>query len=138
MLRHILRIAAREIVPQLLAIDCWFVGTFWRPQPEDCPGSDPFISYVHGTADKTFPLTGRLIRGKWHQGDTRHAIGYFLGRHGPAAPVASRSDEGRLQCERTPTAEGGEIELCLHEGGHSVRTEWIERGWNRLAAFKGW
>lgn len=112
-------------------------GTFWWPYPASCPSPDPFISHVHGTADTVFPLTGRVIRQKYRQGDTREAIALFLERGGNR-PVMEHYLDGQLACERAATSNGGEIELCLHDGGHSVRGEWIKRGWMRLAAFRGW
>lgn len=112
-------------------------GTFWRPHPTECPSPDPFISHVHGTADTVFPLAGRLIRKTWQQGNTREAVAYFRGRGGNK-PVVEHYQVGKLNCSNAATADGGALELCLHEGGHSVRGEWIKRGWMRLAAFKGW
>ncbi len=112
-------------------------GTYWRPAPTECPGPDPFISHVHGTAEKTFPLEGRTIRKQWRQGDTREAVAFFRTRGGHA-PVVEHYQDGGLACTNAATAHGGAVELCLHDGGHSVRGEWIKRGWMRLAAFKGW
>jgi polyhydroxybutyrate depolymerase len=112
-------------------------GTFWRPHPAECPGPDPFISHVHGTADKVFPLEGRLIRQTWQQGNTPEAVAFFRTRGGNA-PVVEHYQDGKLDCTNAATVNGGAVELCLHEGGHSVRGEWIKRGWMRLAAFKGW
>ncbi len=113
-------------------------GAFWRPHPESCPSPDPFLTHVHGMADKVVPMAGRAIRDRWHQGDVREGIAYWRGRHGPLRPRTEIQIEGRLSCERTPTAKGGAIELCLHDGGHSMRTEWVVRGWKRLTAFRGW
>lgn len=112
-------------------------GTFWRPYPAECPGPDPFVSHVHGTADTTFPLAGRTIREKWHQGATGNVVAFFRKRGGYTPEITHYSD-GNLVCEASPTKNGGEVELCLHDGGHSVRAEWVKRGWQRLAAFRGW
>lgn len=112
-------------------------GTFWRPYPAECSGYDPFISHVHGTADKTFPLAGRVIRQKFHQGDTRETVAFFRERGGNV-PLVEHYTDGKLDCTNAATADGGAVELCLHDGGHSIRGEWIKRGWMRLAAFKGW
>lgn len=112
-------------------------GTFWRPYPAECPGPDSFVSQVHGTADQTFPLAGRTIREKWHQGDTMGVIAFFRARGGYTPRITEYTD-GNLACQDAPTKNGGEIELCLHDGGHSVRAEWVKRGWQRLAAFRGW
>ena len=111
-------------------------GTWWRPHPDECPGPDPFISHVHGTADKVFPLEGRLIRKTWQQGNTYEAVAFFRERGGNA-PVIEHYRDGKLDCTDARTPKGG-VELCLHDGGHSIRGEWVKRGWMRLAAFKGW
>ena len=112
-------------------------GTFWRPVPNECPGPDPFISHVHGTADKIFPLEGRVIRKKYRQGNTLEAIEFFRNR-GAAPPAVERYTDGGLDCSASETRLGGQVELCLHAGGHSIKGEWVRRGWLRLAAFKGW
>lgn len=112
-------------------------GTFWRPHPDECSGPAPFISHVHGTADTVFPLEGRVIRETWRQGDTREAVAFFRTRGGHA-PLIEQYRDGVLDCTNAPVQGGGAVELCLHDGGHSIRCEWIERGWKRLAAFKGW
>lgn len=112
-------------------------GTFWRPHPAECRGPDPFISHVHGTTDKIFPMTGRVIRKTFRQGDTNEAVAFFRERHGHS-PVIEQYRDGNLDCTNAATANGGAVELCLHGGGHSIRGEWVKRGWLRLAAFKGW
>ena len=99
-----------------------------------------FTYMLSGSAEveiEIYALTGRLIRNTLQQGNTHEAVAYFRERDGNV-PVIEGYQDGKLDCSNTATADGGAVELCLHDGGHSVRGEWIKRGWMRLAAFKGW
>lgn len=110
-------------------------GAFWRPHPESCPSRPPVITHVHGTADKVVPMTGRPIGNRAHQGDVRQGIAFWRNRRGCSVPSATPMEtysNGRLQCERSPACGGGQVELCLHDGGHSIRAEWVERGWRQI------
>jgi len=113
-------------------------GAFWKPLPEKCPSAAPFLFHVHGTSDKVVPLEGRpLGGGKWHQGDVFKSFDIWRRQTGQTDKAASTYTEGKLSCERW-TPEHGVLELCLHEGGHSIRAEWIKRAWRELSLARGW
>lgn len=113
-------------------------GAYWDPIPESCPSPVPVLLHVHGTADRTVPLAGRPIGAHWRQSDVFASIDRWRSQGGCLAddPDISRTDE--LSCQRWTRCGGGVIEVCLHDGGHSIRTEWVIRGWQELKRIKGW
>lgn len=116
-------------------------GAFWEPLPKVCatpPGTLPYLFHVHGQADTVVPLAGRPIaNGRAHQGDTFESIAVRLKPLDGNVAKTSYLD-GKLDCALwTPSGDGG-IELCLHDGGHRIRPEWVARAWRKLAAAKGW
>lgn len=111
-------------------------GAFWIPLPEACARDRPLaLFHVHGTSDRVVPLAGRPIGSIAHQGDTFKSFEVLLQG---AMPPSRTLREGRFDCRRWSTGNRDELELCLHEGGHEFRSEWVSRGWRRLAAAKGW
>jgi len=113
-------------------------GAFWRPLPENCTAGTPYLFHVHGTADKVVPLAGRALGdGRWHQGDVFKSRDVWLHQAGVPEGSARHYTAGNLRCERW-APNGGVLELCLHDGGHSVRAEWIKRAWKELAKARGW
>ncbi|WP_350335366.1 alpha/beta hydrolase family esterase [Coralliovum pocilloporae] len=113
-------------------------GTLWEPLPISCPSPVPNIIHVHGTSDKTFPLTGRWIRGQWKQGDIREMFKrvYKQGQCSAEPPRTIR--EGRLTCERRSHCGSRIVEFCKHSGGHSVRPVWVARAWRLLSDRLKW
>lgn len=112
-------------------------GAYWEPLPETCPSDPPVLMHVHGTSDRTVPMQGRPIGPRARQGDVRESIAQWR-RQAQCGAESQTRTEGRLTCERWTSCETGLIELCLHDGGHSIRSEWVLRAWDELAAIKGW
>ncbi|MET4101135.1 polyhydroxybutyrate depolymerase [Roseovarius sp. MBR-78] len=106
-------------------------GTFWQRPPEECATPVTSLVHVHGTSDPTVPLTGRAIRETW-QGDVGESLAMYrrLGGFGAVQPPAP---EG-LDCESWRNAAGEVLDFCLHPGGHSLRTEYLGFGLERLRA----
>ncbi len=106
-------------------------GTFWEPMPTDCDPVPVDLLHVHGTADTVVPPKGRPI-GDTRQGDVNQALAMARAwsHDGPVASVAG--PEG-LACEGSLGAGETRIVECLHDGGHTVRAEWIEWGWQLFA-----
>jgi polyhydroxybutyrate depolymerase len=107
-------------------------GAFWEPYVEDCRQPLARIHHVHGTADSTVPLEGRKLRVAT-QGNVFKSFALLRGFSQCAGGMTPEQTAGDLSCGRQ-TCGGGEQELCLHGGGHSVRPEWIEEAWRRFAA----
>ncbi len=108
-------------------------GAFWQPLPDKCPSPAPYLFHVHGRTDKVVPLEGRALGGgRWHQGDVYKSFQVWLRQLGVDQSSAVGYEDGNLSCERW-TPKDGVLELCLHDGGHSVRAEWIRRAWHELS-----
>ncbi len=113
-------------------------GAFWDPLPSKCASGAPYLFHVHGRADEVVPLEGRpLGGGRWHQGDLFESFDVWRRQLGLAEVAGERDQDGLLSCESWK-ATGGLLELCLHEGGHSIRAEWLRRAWSKLSELKGW
>ncbi len=113
-------------------------GAFWEPQPASCPGPEPNLFHVHGTADKTVPMQGRAIGASARQGDVGEGFALWLDKGGCGAERPKALSGGKLVCERRVDCAGKVIELCLHSGGHTFDAAWLTRAWTELAQLKGW
>ncbi|MDR6287809.1 polyhydroxybutyrate depolymerase [Inquilinus ginsengisoli] len=105
-----------------------FSGVFWDPlpQPSDCETAPPPMIHFHGRADRTFPLAGRAIGDRWHQGDTFESRAVLAAR-GQCGPEDTQPMTiAGVACEVTPGCLRGAIALCLHDGGHEVRANWLD------------
>jgi polyhydroxybutyrate depolymerase len=100
-------------------------GAFWEPLPATCPGGPIDLRHVHGTADGTVPLAGRVIRGQFRQGDVFRGMAVLRAANGCSAP-ARVEEAGGLRCEVWDecAAGGRELRLCLHGGGHILPEGW--------------
>jgi polyhydroxybutyrate depolymerase len=113
-------------------------GAFWEPLPKDCPTDPPYLFHVHGTTDTVVPLEGRWLGGgQWKQGDVFESFDIWRKQTGLSETAPETLTDGTLSCERWKPVTGL-LELCLHDGGHSVRAEWIERAWSLLSEMRGW
>lgn len=113
-------------------------GAFWEPLPRDCPTEPPYLFHTHGTSDTVVPLEGRWLGdGKWKQGDVFESFAVWRRQNGLADTEPKTFTDGKLTCERWQPATGL-LELCLHDGGHSVQASWIRRAWTELGEMKGW
>lgn len=110
-------------------------GTFWAPVPQDCPTGPVTILHSHGTDDAVVPLGGRRIR-EARQGDVEDAVRRYaaFGRFGSAVLTETPG----LTCRRRVNDAGRVLEVCLHPGGHSLRSEDVVRAWRSLGAIHGW
>ena len=106
-------------------------GTFWSPVPESCPSPPVHLMHIHGTTDTMVPIAGRPIA-QTAQGDVRKALAMFSEAGGFTG--SESYDVGELSCQRQTNADGKILELCLHDGGHSFRTEYVVRAWRELEA----
>ncbi len=99
-------------------------GTFWAPLPESCPTTAVDLIHYHGTSDGIVPIEGRPI-GEARQGDVREAMALFT-EAGGYGPVEGESAPG-LDCAPRRNAAGQRLELCLFEGGHELRIDYLVR-----------
>lgn len=106
-------------------------GGFWNSTPETCPGGPVTLRHIHGTADRvvaydeigiynSMPIPEGLAR-------LRRLNGCGEARPAPAA-------DARLDCRRWQGCETGRVlEVCLHDGGHSIPAEWVAEGLDWIA-----
>lgn len=105
-----------------------FSGVFWNPLPEptDCVADMPPVVQIHGSADKTFPLSGRAIGSDFHQGDTFKSIAIIRQQKTCKPETAIQKFIGGIPCDVTPDCSRGEVALCIHDGGHQVRPDHLD------------
>lgn len=111
-------------------------GAFWEPYVTACRLPLPRIYHVHGTADRTVPLEGRRLSVAT-QGDVFRSFEILRGLSQCTDELAGADSADDLTCARQRCG-GSEQELCLHNGGHSVRPEWIENAWRQLSEEGDW
>lgn len=104
-------------------------GTFWGPLPDDCAYGDAPLIHVHGTSDTVVPLNGRPIADTF-QGEVPEALDGLRARG--AGSVEPLSPPEPLDCDGASAPDGAFQALCLHEGGHVIRPEWVEFGYRTL------
>ncbi|GAA0780609.1 polyhydroxybutyrate depolymerase [Roseibium denhamense] len=113
-------------------------GAFWEPLPQSCPTDAPYLFHVHGTSDTVVPLEGRWLGGgQWKQGDVFESFAIWRQQNNLSEESAIAYQDGKLSCQRWQP-ETGLLELCLHDGGHSVEAGWMKRAWKTLSGLKGW
>ncbi len=109
--------------PDLFAGFAPFSGTFWRHPPERCNDPVRSLVHVHGTADKTVPLTGRPI-GETRQGEVSEAYAFYAAHGGFGTSRHTVMDD--LSCETRSDGAGRILSLCLFGGGHSFSVGHLE------------
>ena len=104
-------------------------GTFWVPQPQSCPSPPANVIHYHGAKDKIVPLKGRRI-GPAHQGNIFEVMAMYERTGDYAGLVKNVTDD--LSCIRKTNPTAKILELCLYNGGHGFRTDYIVRAWKKL------
>lgn len=104
-------------------------GAFLDPIPADCPSGPVSLRHIHGLGDTAVPMEGRKIAGgRVKQSDVEASVARLRAIDGcPEAPAVLLRD-GELACRVWPAAacaSGKEVQLCLHDGGHTADAGWI-------------
>ncbi|GGH09591.1 hypothetical protein GCM10007036_05730 [Alsobacter metallidurans] len=104
-------------------------GAFWMPEPESCPGGPVSLRHVHGLADRTVPMAGRVLRGgALQQGDVLRGMALWRSIDGCVAEPDQEAQRGALACRTwsaSHCASGRELTLCLHAGEHEIEAGWV-------------
>ncbi len=107
-------------------------GGFWNSTPESCPTGPVNMRHIHGTKDGVVAY---------------HEIGVYnsmpipdglailrKANQCPAQSTAKIKPTRRLNCEVwSGCSSGRQLEICLHDGGHSLPAEWVGEGMDWLA-----
>ncbi len=105
-----------------------FAGGFWEPVPGTCASGAVALRHTHGLHDHMVPLTGRtILDGKFKQADIFDGLKRWLAEDRCEAEPDQVTAEGTLTCSRWTRCDApGEVELCLHDGDHSMVAPWLE------------
>lgn len=109
-------------------------GVFWLPMPGACAGGPTNWLSIHGRADTTWPLAGRVVRQQFRQGDRDGALSIVRGSWQCQAPRPAPWPApwlAGMDCEASSCAGGRVVQACLHPDGHAIEAAWI-------AAFHAW
>jgi polyhydroxybutyrate depolymerase len=107
-----------------------FSGVFWDPLPRagDCVPQIPSMVHFHGTADQTFPLAGRAIGPNFHQGDAFASLAIMRERAKCDVKDAKKITLDGIRCDDVPDCLRGDSIMCIHNGGHEARADWLDAG----------
>lgn len=104
-------------------------GAFWEPLPELCD-TPMTLMHTHGTSDSTVPMSGRPI-GNSMQGDVLEGVAVLRATKQCPEDPDLVEPVGETECQVwTSCALGGELRLCLHDGGHSRPAGWLEQAFD--------
>ncbi|MEH7871244.1 poly(3-hydroxybutyrate) depolymerase [Rhizobium laguerreae] len=105
-----------------------FSGVFWNPLPKaaDCVAAIPPIIHFHGTADQTFPLSGRAIGTRFRQGNAFESIAIMRSRGKCDVTIARKVTLDGIQCDDVPRCIRGDSVMCIHNGGHEARADMLD------------
>lgn len=115
--------------PDLFAGFAPISGTFWKEPPKSCADPVASIVHIHGTQDRTVPMSGRAI-GPTKQGDVGEALAMY--REFGGFSSAKMAQVGDLDCARRGNVAGDVLEFCTFPGGHSFRRGFLKYAWERL------
>ncbi len=103
-------------------------GAFWESLPDTCAGPVRLF-HTHGWTDRTVPLEGRaFFDGAVVQGDVWASLKVLRETNGCAnRQPDSTSFDGNLWLRHWTECAAGQIDLLLHQGGHSAPEGWAEK-----------
>ena len=109
-------------------------GTFWEDVPSVCAGPVS-VRHTHGRSDGTWPLDGRPIS-TYQQGSGWDAMDAWTTTAACQDEPTVEDADGRT-CSVFRDCQGGDVRICLHDGGHvfpdeeaALQVEWLALlGW---------
>lgn len=116
---------------QLFAAYAPIAGTFWEPTPTTCETPIANIIHTHGTSDKIVPLAGRPI-GDTKQGDVFKVLDMYAKKGNFDKARAYKISRLEFDCNELKSDENQILELCLHPGGHSMKSAYVTNAWNKF------
>lgn len=105
-----------------------FSGGFWEPLPDTCRSGPVNLRHTHGTHDSVVPMQGRpLMGGVYRQGDIRAGFSRWIAADKCSAEPDRIGTTGDLTCSAWSSCAGSHrLEMCLHDGDHSMIQPWLE------------
>lgn len=100
-------------------------GGFWEPMPAVCAGPVDLV-HVHGLDDTVVPLEGRPIGDRWQQGNIFVGFERFKAAGSCSSQPTELFEQGDLHCRAWTECSAGQLTLCLHDGGHSMRLDVLQ------------
>ena len=116
---------------ELFAAYAPIAGTFWEPTPKDCKTPTANIIHTHGTSDKIVPLAGRPI-GDTKQGDVYKVLDMYAKKGDFKKARAYKNSKLGFDCKELKNDANKILELCLHTGGHSMKSAYVANAWNKF------
>ena len=106
-------------------------GTFWEPTPKTCETPTASLIHMHGTSDEVVPLAGRPIAST-KQGDVSAVLAMYANKGRFAEERTYKEPKLEFQCNELKNADNQILEICLHPGGHSMKSAYVSRAWNKF------
>lgn len=107
-------------------------GGFWRSNPEHCATGPVNLRHIHGLSDRVVAFDEIGVYNSMPIPEGLNILARVNGTTKAYREV--KSGDERLTCNRWDESESGRVlELCLHEGGHSIPAEWVGHGLDWLA-----
>ena len=102
-------------------------GGFWRSNPDTCPTGPVNLRHIHGLSDQVVSFDEVGVYNSMPIPEGFDILAKLNGTAPAQREVASGDD--RLTCTRQDQSESGKVlELCLHDRGHSIPSEWVGHG----------
>lgn len=106
-------------------------GGFWNDTPAKCPTGPVHLRHIHGLKDRVVAFDAVGVYNSMPIPDGWAVLRQLNGcaAEGARAPVR----DPRLECKSwTGCDSGHDLQLCLHEKGHSIPAEWVAEGFDWL------
>jgi len=116
---------------ELFAAFAPIAGTFWEPTPTSCTSPAASIIHTHGTSDRIVPLAGRPIADT-KQGDISVVLDMYAKKGQFTEKRSYEQPDLEFQCNEFENAEKQLLEICLHPGGHSMKSTYVTNAWNKF------
>ncbi|RMF41863.1 MAG: hypothetical protein D6754_00040 [Alphaproteobacteria bacterium] len=107
-------------------------GGFWHDTPASCPAGPVRLRHIHGRRDRVVAYDRQGI---YDSAPIPDGLA-LLARHDRCRPFPPARKRGRLACARARCATGA-LEICLHDGGHSIPAEWVAEGYDWMIRITG-
>lgn len=116
---------------ELFAAYAPIAGTFWEPMPKNCKTPTANIIHTHGTSDKIVPLVGRPI-GDTKQGNVFKVLDMYANKGGFDKARSYKNSKLGFDCNELKNNANQILEMCLHAGGHSMKSAYVTNAWNKF------